>query len=140
MILEYRLENETTLYHYTHLSDQEIEIRRLCEFWIKDNRVYMVRDYYSEPGLEVIYVAVDNQEQAYADARKPDGIVVELREFKGEEAIFHPVVHQYRFGHMEEALRLVKQDSLFFDKKVYDKSCLEMDEDRGVLVYYGIKK
>jgi hypothetical protein len=140
-MLEYRLENETVLFHLTGLSETELEIRKMCDFYIKEGVVYSLRDLYAEPKLDIIYIAPDPEEKAYGGERvHNDCTFVELREFKGEESLYHPVVHVFSFHHLEQVLQFARQESVSFDGAVYTRSALELDEDRNVLVYYGIKQ
>ncbi|WP_373228859.1 hypothetical protein [Cohnella sp.] len=46
--LEYRLTDETAIFHYDQLSRTEIEIRKRCDFFIKDAVVYTKEDLYGE--------------------------------------------------------------------------------------------
>lgn len=140
-ILEYRLTDETAIFHYDHLSRTEIEIRKLCDFFIKDSVVYTIEDHYAEPGFDIIYVAPDQEESAYRDLRR-EGIDtwIELREFKGEEVIYHPIVTEFRMRSLDEVLAFAEQESVEFVGSHFSRNSLELDEDRNTLVYYGVRK
>lgn len=138
--LEYRLTDETALFHYDHLSRTEIEIRKRCDFFIKDKVVYTKEDLYAEPGFDIIYVAPDFEEVAYSNARREgNDTLVELREFKGEEVIYHPVVTEFRMLSLDEVLAFTEKESIEYGGFQYTRNCLELDEDRNTLIFYGIK-
>jgi hypothetical protein len=139
-ILEYRLTDETAIFYYDQLSLTEIEIRKRCDFFIKDKVVYTIEDLYAEPGFDIIYVAPDEEEVSYSTERK-EGLdtAVELREFKGEEIIFHPIVAEFNMASMEEVLVFIQKESVENGGIRYTRSSLELDEDRNTLVYYGVK-
>lgn len=140
-ILEYRLTDETPIFHFNHLSRTEIEIRKRCDFFIKDSVVYTTEDHYAEPGFDIIYVAPDDEESAYGNMRR-EGIEtwVELREFKGEEVVYHPIVAEFRMQSLEEVLAFAENETVEVRGDHYARSSIELDEDRNTLVYYGVRQ
>jgi len=66
------------------------------------------------------------------------GIRIELREFR-EDASTYPLLHTFRYTDDDDALLLLQADALEWNALAWNKSSTEVDEDRGVYVYYAVR-
>ncbi|HZG84965.1 hypothetical protein [Paenibacillus sp.] len=144
--LEYRLSHATDesplLYVYNYIDKDEISMRFACDYYVKEGVVYEKLSAAFVRGLYVIYVRVAAEENAAApdaaggSALGP-GIRVELRHFR-EEADVYPLLHTFRFADDDDALLLLQTDVVEWNGREWTKSSTEVDEDRGVYVYYAM--
>ncbi|MCI3927181.1 hypothetical protein MO973_44115 [Paenibacillus sp. TRM 82003] len=145
--LEYRADDVAAghplLYVYNHINKDEVSMRFACDYFVKDGVVYEKMSCAFERGIYVIYVRSATEENAYvpdgsASTALGGGIKVELREFS-EEASAYPLLHTFRYADDDDALLTLQMDALEWNGFRWTKSSTEVDEDRGVYVYYAVK-
>lgn len=141
MYLEYRTEDEQVLFHY-HLEMDEAEIRKKCDYLVKERIVYETTGHYQEPGLEIIYVIPSTEEVALnygAPTYQTRYFPVELRRFDGEESFVHPLIAVREATSLGMVRTIISQP--FRPGEPYTGiSSVEMDEDRGCLVIYLLQE
>ena len=144
--LEYRLSDATAnrplLYVYNQIDKDEISMRFACDYYVKEGVVYEKVSSAFVRGLYVVYVRSAAEESAaVADSAGGGavgpGIRVELRQYR-EDAETYPLLHTFRFADDDDALLLLQSDALEWNGREWTKSSTEVDEDRGVYVYYAI--
>ncbi|MGM7723249.1 hypothetical protein [Metabacillus sp. Hm71] len=139
--LEYRLNDEQknypALYHYEFSEPTEIFCRRLCDYFIKDQKVYHKTSASLEKEYYVIYVELDEEEAIIEHAKSYTHVTLEVRDYK--EYSVSPLIHTYDLYSHEEALSLIGNDFLWIDEQEYRKISAEIDEDRSTYVLYTTK-
>ena len=143
--LEYRLSDAPAgyplLYVYNYIDKDEISMRFACDYYVKDGVVYEKLSSAFVRGLYVIYVRAAAEESAAVPdaaggAALGSGIRVELRHFQ-EDADAYPLLHTFRFTDDDDALLLLQTNAVEWNGREWTKSSTEVDEDRGVYVYYA---
>ncbi|TLS49441.1 hypothetical protein FE782_25335 [Paenibacillus antri] len=145
--LEYRLADAAgghpLLYVYNRIDKDEISLRFACDYFVKDGVVYEKLSAALQRGLYVVYVRSATEENAAV----PDatgaialggGIRVEFREY-AEEAETYPLLHTFRYADDDDALLLLQSDAVDWNGFSWNRSSTEVDEDRGVYVYYATR-
>ncbi|QGQ45007.1 hypothetical protein [Metabacillus sediminilitoris] len=136
--LEYRLNDEHlnyhALFHYEFSEPSEIFCRRLCDYFIKDKKVYHKTSTSLEDEYYVIYVEKDTEEYIFEDAKMYKHVTLEVRDYK--EYSSSPLLFTYDLYSHEEALSLLGNDYLWINNEEYKKISAEIDEDRSTYVLY----
>lgn len=131
------------LYVYNRIDKDEISLRFACDYFVKDGVVYEKLSAAQQRGLYVVYVRSATEENAAV----PDatgaialggGIRVEFREY-AEEAETYPLLHTFRYADDDDALLLLQSDAIDWNGIPWNRSSTEVDEDRGVYVYYATR-
>ncbi|MEA4900821.1 hypothetical protein [Desulfitobacterium sp.] len=140
--LEYRLLNEENgfpaLYGYERIPKDEVIVRCLCDYFIKEGIVYEVTSSAKENFLQVIYVKKleDNPHpQTPGQITGMGYILLELREFQ-EEAESYPVMKTLEFGNMQDLLLYAVSQYIDFQDCEWERTSFEIDEDRQVFSLY----
>ncbi|ERI08821.1 hypothetical protein [Aneurinibacillus aneurinilyticus] len=142
--LEYRRLDERNgfpvLYYYDFIDKDEIALRFACDYFVKDGLVYEKTSCAIEISCYVIYVQVAEDEKALKSAepvaRQKPGIMMEVREFK-EGTAHYPVVCTYTFQDDADAILHLQSQFLYLYGREWERTSTEIDEDRGVYVYYA---
>ncbi|MFT9849227.1 hypothetical protein [Aneurinibacillus sp. REN35] len=143
--LEYRKLDEANgfpvLYYYDLIDKDEISLRFACDYFIKDGTVYEKTSCAIESSCYVIYVQIAEDERVVEQPAAPPrrrslGIMMEVREFK-EDTIHYPVVCTYTFKDDDDAILYLQSQFLYIYNREWEKTSTEIDEDRGVYVYYA---
>jgi hypothetical protein len=136
--LEYRINDESENYpaicHYQALNKFEIYCRRICNYFIKDGKIYRKTSSLLEEELFVIYVEEDTEEELFDDALVYKQITLEIRLFDKDE--YSPLIYTYDLNTHEDAFDLIGNDLLQIGKNEYQISVAEVDEDRSTYVLY----
>ncbi|MDQ0230775.1 hypothetical protein [Metabacillus malikii] len=139
--LEYRLNDPVNhypaLFHYEFSNPTEIFCRRLCEFFVKNEKVYVKTSSSYEHDFYVIYVNVDDEETSFANAETYSHVTLEIRDYK--EYSESPLLYTYDLYSHEEALSYIGSDYLMLNNTEYEKISAEIDEDRSTYVVYVTK-
>jgi hypothetical protein len=145
--LEYRLYDADAghplLYVYNHIDKDEISMRFACDYYVKDGTVYEKLSCSLERGQFVVYVRTALEENAAVPGNAEalalgGGIRVELREYR-EDTDHYPVHHTFCYPDDDDALLLLQAGGIERNGTMWLKSSTEVDEDRGVYVYYAVK-
>lgn len=141
--LEYRLIDEwgreSVLYYYHEMKKTEISARLACDYFIKDREVYERTSTYMEDDLFILYVqraadeGVVEGDPVYSAKRR---VYVEIREYQDWRNRY-PLVHLFPMERMEEVVPILQCDLLYIQDKQWEKTSIEIDEDRGTFVYYA---
>lgn len=142
--LEYRNFDEANgfpvLYYYDLIDKDEVSLRFACDYFIKDGTVYEKTSCAVEPSCYVIYVQIAEDERVVEPLlmphRRKPGIMMEVREFK-EDTAHYPVVCTYTFKDDDDAILHLQSQFLYIYNREWEKTSTEIDEDRGVYVYYA---
>lgn len=143
--LEYRLDetkdNYPALYHYQDIPADELTLRLLCDFYIKQNQVYQHTWSMVEEETYVIYVtrfATENLNATLSSPSVAGSIVLEIREFsQGQKE--YPLLETKEFSLIQEISPYVLAGYRTLQGQVWETSSLEVDEDRRIYVLY-VKK
>lgn len=144
--LEYRLLDEAkgypSLYHYPSIPKEEVVVRFLCDYLIKDGVVYEKTSNAVEASLYVIYVKVAKEEKPIPSSRRTKVgmgfIVMEVRLFS-EDASEYPIIANLEFNNLIELALLAQCNYLMLDAQEWEQTSFEVDEDRQTYVLY-VKK
>ncbi|MCM3443890.1 hypothetical protein [Metabacillus halosaccharovorans] len=139
--LEYRLNDERNhypaIYHYSFSDPYEIFCRRLCDFFIKEKKVYKRTSSSLEDEYYVIYVEEETDEYVFEQAESYTHVTLEVREYN--EYSVSPLIFTYDLYSHEEALSLIGNDYLWIEEEEYEKISAEIDEDRSTYVLYMVR-
>ncbi len=139
--LEYRLNDERNqypaLYHYKFSDLFEIFCRRLCDYFIKEKKVYKQTSSSLEDEYYVIYVEEETDEYVFDQADRYQHVTLEIRDYK--EYSVSPLIFTYDLYSHEEALSFIGNDFLWIQDEEYEKISAEIDEDRSTYVLYMMK-
>ena len=136
--LEYRLNDENkhfpAIYHYNQIDLNEIFCRRMCDYWIKDRKIFRKTSCSREKDSFVIYVEEDADEELFDHAEKYEHITLEIRLYNEEEE--SPLLFTYDFMDHQEVLEWLGNDFIQLNEFEYEKITAEIDEDRSSYVLY----
>ena len=136
--LEYRLNDPQNaypaLYHYNNLDQTEIFCRRLCDYFIKEKKVYTKNSTALERDMFVIYVEEDKEEAAFHSATAYSHVTLELRHYSAEKE--SNLLFKYDLHSHDEALTFLGNDFILLGEIEYEKISTEIDEDRSTYVIY----
>ncbi len=139
--LEYRLNDELkqypALYHYDFSDPYEIFCRRLCDYFIKEKKVYKQTSSSLEDEYYVIYVEEETDEYVFDQADSYSHVTLEVRDY--QEYSVSPLIYTYDLYSHEEALSFIGNDYLWIQEVEYEKISAEIDEDRSTYVLYMMK-
>lgn len=141
--LEYRLFDEEkgfpALYHYNSIPKDEIVMRFLCDYFIKDGVVYEKTSNASEPPLYVIYVKPSLDEVPLPMNRPATVgmgfIVLEVREYR-EDYAEYPLILSLELNTLTDIALLGQCHYLMIEGVEWEQTSLEIDEDRETYVLY----
>ena len=144
--LEYRLfdmENGyPALYHYNSIPKDEIVIRFLCDYFIKDGVVYEKTSNAIEAPLHVIYVKKANDEIPIPMNRRSTVgmgfIVMEIREYR-EDVKEYPIIQNLELSNLTDIAIIGQCNYLTLEGVEWEQTSLEVDEDRRTYVLYAKK-
>ncbi|HDR7961149.1 hypothetical protein COF07_27180 [Bacillus wiedmannii] len=142
MRLEYRLNDETkrypALWNYANISNSEIIARMTCEYFIKDNKTYVVTATSVDPdGTAVIYI---QKEEFTNDPSDPtySHIGFEVRELSETSS---SIIDRKDVWNYEEILPSLHSDLIYIQRDglhmEFALDSREIDEDRKCYIYYG---
>jgi hypothetical protein len=134
--LEYRLDdnrNYPALWYYKELSTSELVARMTCEYFIKDNKTYLVTGTQKETGITVIYIKEEAISNEYEVTYPYIGF--EMKEVLSVGR-YNTIEAKELFSH-EEALELLHYDVILLGAREFHLDSRELDEDRNCYVYYG---
>ncbi|MBY7110958.1 hypothetical protein ILT06_08540 [Bacillus sp. 17RED48] len=142
MRLEYRLNDETkrypALWNYANISNSEIIARMTCEYFIKDNKTYVVTATSVDPdGTAVIYI---QKEEFANDPSDPtySHIGFEVRELSETSS---SIIDRKDVWNYEEILPSLHSDLIYIQHDgmhmEFALDSREIDEDRRCYIYYG---
>ncbi len=136
--LEYRLNDEKNhfpaLYHYEQLDVHEIFCRRLCDYFIKDGKIFRKTSSAKEQHSFVIYVEEDHEEELFLDAKTYEHVTLEIRLYKENEP--SPLLFTYNLSSHKDVLAYFDNDYLQLGEYEYEYISSEIDEDRSTYVLY----
>ncbi|WP_368658976.1 hypothetical protein AB3Z07_07565 [Metabacillus halosaccharovorans] len=139
--LEYRLNDERNhypaIYHYSFSDPYEIFCRRLCDFFIKEKKVYKRTSSSLEDEYYVIYVEEETDAYVFEQAESYTHVSLEVRKYN--EYSVSPLIFTYNLYSHEEALSLIGNDYLWIEEEEYEKISAEIDEDRSTYVLYMVR-
>jgi len=141
--LEYRLFDEKkgfpALYHYDSISKDEIVMRFLCDYLVKDGVVYEKTSNVIEMTLFVIYVKLADDETPIPMNRQSKVgmglIVMELREYR-EDAKEYPIIQNLELSTLTDIALIGQCNYLMIEGVEWEQTSLELDEDRQTYVLY----
>lgn len=144
--LEYRLNDEEkgfpAIYHYSTIPKEELSLRLLCDYFTKDQKVYEKDSVALEDDfLYIIYVMelqAEVQPEAPIYPSQTSGlgyIVLELREYLDGKTIF-PLIKTSEFNTLQDLLNYTLINNVTFNGFNWEKTSLEIDEDRKVYILY----
>ena len=142
MRLEYRLNDETkrypALWNYANISNSEIIARMTCEYFIKDNKTYVVTATSVDlDGTAVIYI---QKEEFTNDPSDPtySHIGFEVRELSETSS---SIIDRKDVWNYEEILPSLHSDLIYIQRDgmhmEFALDSREIDEDRKCYIYYG---
>lgn len=142
--LEYRLFDEEkgypALYHYDAIPKEEIVMRFLCDYLVKDGVVYEKTSNAMEANLHVIYVKLANDEiPVPINRRSTVGmgfIVMEIREYR-EDALEYPIINNLELSTLTDLALIAQCNYLMLEGVEWEQTSLEVDEDRQTYVFYA---
>ncbi|SHI77525.1 hypothetical protein [Propionispora hippei] len=141
--LQYRLFSEENsfpvLYHYEHISEEEVIARFACDYFVKDGVLYEKTACATGPLSYIIYIRqVEDITTTYTDNMRFNeaSIPLEIRHYQ-ENADLYPLlfINEYK-DHLQAALRL-QSDFFMWQGREWRKTSAEIDEDRKVYVLYA---
>jgi len=136
--LEYRLNDEASgfpaIYHYSNLDPNEIFCRRLCDYFVKDGKVYSQTSSAKEEKMFVIYVKEESEEFAFPDARTYQKVTLEIRLLEEEKP--SPLLYSYHLSSHMEVLQYLGNVYIQIGEYEYEIISTEIDEDRSTYVLY----
>ena len=141
--LEYRLfdaeKGYPALYNYKAIPPEEIVVRYLCDYFVKDGVVFEKTSNAIEPPLNVIYVKLAEDEIPIPwNHRSSVGmgfIVMEIREFR-ENSDEYPIIRNLEFNTLTEIAIYAQCNYIVLDGIEWEQTSLELDEDRQTYVLY----
>lgn len=144
--LEYRLfdeqKNFPALYHFKSIAKEEVNVRFLCDYLVKDGVVYEKTSNAIEPSLYVIYVKLSKDEKPLLNNRLSSGervyIFLEIREFN-EDFSEYPVISNLEFNNLTDLALFGQCNYFMLDNIEWEKTSFEVDEDRQKYVIYAIR-
>jgi len=144
--LEYRLFDEENdypaLYHYNSIPKDEIVVRFLCDYFIKDGVVYEKTSNAIEPPLHIIYVNKANDEIPIPKHHRSKVgmgfIVMEIREYR-DDALEYPILQNLELSNLMDIAIIGQCTYLTLEGVEWEQTSLEVDEDRQTYVLY-VKK
>ena len=142
--LEYRLFDKEkgfpALYHYDSIPKDEIVMRFLCDYLVKDGVVYEKTSNAIEMNLYVIYVKLANDETpVLMNRRSKVGlgfIVMEIREYR-EDAKEYPIIQNLELSTLTDIALVGQCNYLMLEGVEWEQTSLEVDEDRQTYVLYA---
>lgn len=144
--LEYRLFDEQkgfpALYHFKSIPKEEVIVRFLCDYLVKDGVVYEKTSNAIEAPLHVIYVKLSKEEKPLLSARRSivemGYIVLEIREFR-EDSNDYPIISNMEFRTLTDLALLAQSNYFMLEGVEWEKTSFEVDEDRQRYVLYAKK-
>lgn len=144
--LEYRIldeqKNYPALYHFESITKDEVIVRFLCDYLIKDGVVYEKTSNALEAPLYVIYVKLAQNEKPLLNTRPSTlgrgSILLEIREFI-EDALEYPIISNLEFDSLKDLALFAQCNYFMLDGFEWEKTSFEVDEDRLKYVVYGIR-
>jgi len=141
--LEYRLFDQENghpaLYHYDSIPKDEIVNRFLCDYLVKDGVVYEKTSNALEQTLHVIYVKLANDEIPVPLSRRSTVgmgfVVMEVRKYR-EDGNVYPIIQNLELSTLTDIAIVGQCNYLMLDGNEWEKTSLEVDEDRQVYVLY----
>jgi len=141
--LEYRLFDEEkgfpALYHYDSIPKDEIVMRFLCDYLVKDGAVYEKTSNAIEMTLYVIYVKLADDETPIPMNRHAKVgmglIVLEIREYR-EDAQEYPIIQNLELSNLTDVALIGQCNYLMLEGIEWEQTSLELDEDRQTYVLY----
>lgn len=136
--LEYRLNDEKNgyplLYIIHEIDKPQLFVRKNCEYFVLEGRIYEAISTAIEMDCFVIYVEPVIDEFPYPDAptKRPLGIEVRLFVENGER---HEIHFIDCFDH-EDVMCHLDNTYFYFNKKEYERTSSEIDQDRRIYVLY----
>jgi hypothetical protein len=143
--LEYRLFEEggdlPLLYYYEGIGREEVSLRFVCDYLVKDGRVYEKTSTAVEDACFVIYVKPAEEERAMPWSKPHSGatagLTMELREYN-EFGADYRLIHTYSFRDSLEANLVLQANYLYRDGQEWCRTSAEIDEDRETFVFYAV--
>lgn len=144
--LEYRLYDEQkgfpALYHFKSIPKEEVIVRFLCDYLVKDGVVYEKTSNAIEASLHVIYVKLSKDEKPLLHNRRSivgiGYIVLEIREFK-EDGYEYPIISNMEFSSLTDLALLAQCNYFMLEGIEWEKTSFEIDEDRQRYILYAKK-
>jgi len=141
--LEYRLFDEEkgfpALYHYDSIPKDEIVMRFLCDYFVKDGVVYEKTSNAIEMTLYVIYVKLASDETPISMNRRSKVgmglIVLEIREYR-EDVEKYPIIQNLELSTLTDIAIIGQCNYLTLEGIEWEQTSLELDEDRQTYVLY----
>lgn len=141
--LEYRLLDEEkgfpALYHYNSIPKDEIVIRFLCDYFVKDGVVYEKTSNAIESPLYVIYIKPSLDETPLSMNRPSTlgmgFIVMEVREYR-EDLEDYPLIQSLELSTLTDIALLGQCHYVMIEGVEWEQTSLEIDEDRETYVLY----
>lgn len=140
--LEYCLDEPESdfpaLYHYPDIPKDELAVRLTCDYFTKDGTVYAQSFSCLADNIHQIYVKPTGAEKPTHNPRSTSGmgfIVLEIRIDRGD-AQDYPLMDYREFGAILDLLLFTYVDYLTLNGVEWERSALEIDEDRKVYQLY----
>lgn len=134
------LGRETLLYYYKDMRRSEISARQVCDYFVKERKVYEKISTYTDGHTFFIYVRPSLEETpgeslpVYSARRT---VYLEIREYK-EWSNQYPLLQVYPLEETDKVVPILQSDLFRFSGSLWEKTSAETDEDRGTYVYYAI--
>ena len=136
--LEYRLNDEKNgfplLYIIREIDKSQVFVRRNCEYFVLEGKIYEAISSAIEETCFVIYVeeVIDEFPYPGAPLHRPLGIEVRLFVEHGER----PEIQFIDCFDHEDVMSFLDNTFFYFDKKEYERTSAEIDQDRSIYVLY----
>lgn len=141
--LEYRLLDDKQdfplLYYYEKINLDEISLRFICEYFVKDGTAYEKTSCAIEDDAYVIYVKKAKTAPITTEtspAPISGNLRLEVRQFN-EDMVCFSVLKTYDFTKTQDLLLYLQSDYLYFAEHEWLKKATQVDEDRKLYIYYA---
>ncbi|MDA8228237.1 MAG: hypothetical protein M0T74_11185 [Desulfitobacterium hafniense] len=138
--LEYRLAEDgyPAIYHYESIPREEIAVRFMCDYFVKDQVVYEKSSTANEGNLYIIYVKRSETEVPYSIKPSKVGmgyVLLEVREV--DDALEdYPLLTTLEMPDLMSLLLYLQSDYIYVNDLEWERSSTEIDEDRFIYVMY----
>ncbi|KGK82232.1 hypothetical protein DP73_20940 [Desulfosporosinus sp. HMP52] len=144
--LEYRIldeeKNYPALYHFKAIPKDEVMVRFLADYLVKDGVVYEKTSNAIEAPLYIIYVKLTQDEKPLLKSSPSKVslgyIALEIREFS-EYASEYPIITNLEFNSLSDLALLAQCNYFMLGNEEWEKTSFEVDEDRQRYVLYAIR-
>ncbi|MFC4077439.1 hypothetical protein [Salinithrix halophila] len=142
--LEYRLHDSSRsfplLFIYDDIDSEEISNRLVCDWFVKEDRVFEKVATAVSPTECILFVKEAEEEEVISRERltRPvwEGLRLEVREYV-EGAVYYRVVEILHFDCSADLRLYLQCDCFYLQEREWKKLSAEIDENRRVFVLYA---